>query len=270
MIMQPAQCELMPIPNLFTIALDRFQREVSPMKNRAIVAVLTALLVGLFAVSAFAIEPYSQDFEGLNQADTGALGADGWLVFANVFGPGGAPYLYGYGVFPAPNDGGGFSQIAVGEGGATQGNQQLNIFSDYNNVDHAVGNLIEANTFQEMVVGPGDVGEVWVFEFDAKRANLAGATTALAFIKTLDPNAGFATTNFITSDMTTIPTTWGTYQVSIVIDPSLVGQLLQIGFANSCTNYEGSGVFYDNVNFSISGPVATEDMSWGGVKSLYR
>ena len=28
------------------------------------------------------------------------------------------------------------------------------------------------------------------------------------------------------------------------------------------TNYEGSGVFYDNVNFTIGGPVATEEMSF--------
>lgn len=234
------------------------------------VKVLFVAMAMLIATAGFAIEPYVQDFEGLNQADTGALGADGWLVFANVFGPGGTPYLYGYGVFPAPNDGGGFCQIAVGEGGASQGNQQLNVFSDYNNVDHAVGNVIEANTFQEMVIGAGDVSETWVFEFDAKRANLAGATTAVAFIKTLNPLAGYATTNFITADMTAIPTSWGTYSVSITIDAGLVGQLLQIGFSNSCTFYEGSGVIYDNINFGPTGPVSTEEMSFGGVKSLYR
>ena len=91
-------------------------------------------MICLLPAAAFAqLTPYSQDFETLSQPDTGALGADGWLIFGNVFGPGGTPYLYGYGVFPAPNDGGGFCAIAVGEGGGAQGAQQLSIYSDYNN-----------------------------------------------------------------------------------------------------------------------------------------
>ena len=32
---------------------------------------------------------YTQDFEGLVQTDPGALANDGWLVFGNVFDPGG-------------------------------------------------------------------------------------------------------------------------------------------------------------------------------------
>lgn len=236
------------------------------MQNKA--KVLVAIAAMLIATSAFALSPYVQDFEGLNAADTGALAGDGWLVFGNVFGLDWA-YWYGYGVFPAPNDGGGFSTVAIGEGGAAQGNQQLNIFSDYNNTDHPNA-WIEANVFQEMPIGPGDVTETWVFEFDAKKGNLAGATTAIAFIKTLDPGAGYATTNFITVDMTSIPTTWGTYNVAIYIDASLDGQILQIGFASTTTNYEPSGVFYDNINFGPSGPVATEEISFGGVKALFR
>ena len=100
--------------------------------------------------------------------------------------------------------------------------------------------------------------------------DLAGGTTAVAFIKTLDPNAGYATTNFITVDMTSIPATWGDYSLAIVIDGTLPGQLLQIGCASTATNYEGSGVFYDNINFGPSGPVAVEDTSWGNVKSLFK
>jgi hypothetical protein len=239
------------------------------MKNRVNAIFVTVALACLIPAAAFAIGPYSQDFEGLNQADTSALANDGWLVFGNVFGPDWA-YWYGYGVFPAPNDGAAFCAIAAGEGGAPQGAQQLVAFSDYNNTDHGVGAYIEANVFQEMTIGAGDVSETWTFEFDAKMGNLEGVSTALGFIKTLDPNAGFATTNFITVDMTAIPTTWGTYSVSIDIDGSLVGQLLQIGFQSVATNYEGSGVFYDNINFYPSGPVATEDRSFGSVKSLFR
>ena len=81
-------------------------------------------------------------------------------IFANVFAPGGVTYLYGYGVFPAPNSGPPFAfcTIAAGEGGPAQGAQQLVVFSDYNNVDHGVGNIIESNVFQEQTIDAGDVG----------------------------------------------------------------------------------------------------------------
>jgi hypothetical protein len=238
------------------------------MKNRVNAFVAVAALICLAPAAAFALAPYSQTFESLDAADPGALAADGWLVFGNVFAPGGA-YLYGYGTFPAPNAGNAFCSIAIGEGGPEQGNQQLVVFSDYNNGDHANGNLIEANVFQEQTIGAGDVGALWTFQFDAKRGNLEGATTALAFIKTLDPNNGYATTNFITVDMTTIPTTWAGYVLQITIDGSLAGQILQIGFSSTATNYQGSGIFYDNLNFHM-GAVATESATWGGVKALFQ
>jgi hypothetical protein len=31
------------------------------------------------------------------------------------------------------------------------------------------------------------------------------------------------------------------------IHAGLVGQLLQYGFSNTVTNYQGSGIFYDNI-----------------------
>jgi hypothetical protein len=238
------------------------------MNTRVKALIAAAAIACMLPAAALALVPYSEDFEGLDQSNTAALGDAGWLIFANVFDSGGG-YLYGYGVFPAPNDGAAFSAIAVGEGGAEQGEQQLVVFSDYNNTDHGIGNLIEANVFQEFVIEAGDVTETWVFDFQAKMGNLEGQTTALAFIKTLDPNAGFAVTNFITVDMTSIPATWGDYSLSIMIDASLEGQLLQIGFSNTATNYEGSGVFYDNITFEAEGSVATESQSWSQVKSLF-
>jgi hypothetical protein len=238
------------------------------MKNRVNAFIAVVALVFLIPGAALALGPYIQDFEGLNQADTAALANDGWLVYGNVFGPD-SSFWYGYGAFPAPNDGGGFCQIVIGEGGSQQGAQQLVAFSDYNNADHAVGAFIESNVFQEQLIGPGDVTEVWFFHFQGKMGNREGGSTALAFIKTLDPNAGYATTNFLTLDMTNVPDTWGDYLLYIFIDPSLNGQILQFGFSSTSSNYEGSGVFYDNVEFKIS-PVANEEMSFGAVKSLFR
>lgn len=218
------------------------------MRNR-IGTILTVAMLCLAPTASWAdLAPYAQDFEALDQADPNSLANDGWLVFANVFTPGGF-YLYGYGPFLAPNGGPGFSGIDQGQGGPLQGNQQLVVYSDYNNGDHANGNIIEANVFQERIVGAADVGTTWLFEFDAKRGNIAGSSTALAFYKTLDPGAGYALTNFIAADMTGISDSWSSYVLSIFIDPSLEGQLLQFGFLNTATNYEDSGIFYDNVVF---------------------
>ncbi|HMB70692.1 MAG TPA: hypothetical protein VKU85_15360 [bacterium] len=225
----------------------------------------------VFATTAWAdLTSYSQDFEGLVQADPAALGNDGWLYFANVFDGTTSGFLYNYGPGPAPNGGPAFSAIATGQGGASQGAQQLVVYSDYNNGDHNNGNIIEANVFQEQVIGAVDVGTEWTFMFDAKLGDILPNSTALAFIKTLDPNAGFALSNFITVDMTSIPATWSTYSLSIAIDAPIVGHIFQIGFLNTATNFTPSGIFYDNINFGQSGPVSVESRSWGGVKSLYR
>ncbi len=199
------------------------------------------------------IAAYDQDFEGLNAGDIDALGNDNWLVFANVFEAGSGNYLYGYGPFPAPNNPSApaFCTIVTGEGGAEQGAQQLSVFSDYENAgEQLAGNLIEANVFQEQTVGTLDVGKTWFFEFQAKMPAIGGVTpptTALAFIKTVDPLAGFATTNFVSEDMTAIPVEWGGYSLSLTIDAGLVGQLFQFGFSNTATNYDPSTVIYDNV-----------------------
>ena len=120
-----------------------------------------------------------------------SLSEDGWLVGANVFAPDGTTFLYDYFAFPAPNGGAGFSAVAVGEGGPEQGAQQLSIYNDYNNADHAAGNIIEAIVFRERTIVASDIGTTISFTFDAKAGNIEGASTALAFIKTLDPGAGF-------------------------------------------------------------------------------
>ena len=240
------------------------------MIKKAIGLLAVAMICLLPGIASAQLPSYSQDFESLNQADPGALAGDGWKVFGNVF-DGGGGYAYGYGTYPAPNNPGApaFCLVAAGEGGAGQGAQQLVVFSDYNNADHGAGFRIEANVFQEFTVGAGDVGTTWIFGFDAKHGDLAGASTALAFIKTLNPNAGWATTNYITADMTYIPGTWSGYQLSIYIDPSLAGQILQIGFMSSASNYEPSGTFYDNVSFYLDGGIPTNSSSMGSLKTQF-
>jgi hypothetical protein len=220
------------------------------MARRATLVLAAALLCLAPAVGQAALSSYLGTFEGMTVGEIGqpnSLSSDGWLVYGNVF-TSAHVYMYGYGPFPAPNDGAAFCAVAAGEGGDPQGTNQLSIYSDYNNQGaHTAGNLVEANVYHEQTVSAADVGNTWTFQFDAKLGNLAGGSTALAFIKTIDPSAGYAMTNFFPVNTTAIPATWNTYSISIAVDAGLVGQLMQFGFSNTATLNEPSGVFYDNV-----------------------
>lgn len=223
------------------------------MQAKAISIFAAAVLICLIPVTASALTPYAQDFEDLLQTDGFALSADGWVVYGNVYDSS-MTWMYGYGVFPAPNNNLAFSNIVIGEGGDEQGLQQLSIFSDYESAEHAAGNWVESNVFHEQTIVAGDVGQIWRFAFQAKRGNIAGASTAAAFIKTIDPTNGYAMTNLVTADMTAIPDVWGGYSVQLEIIPELVGQLFQFGFMCVATNYESSGIFYDNIDFNVFDP----------------
>ena len=199
---------------------------------------------------------YDQDFEALDPAGPDSLQNDGWLYFGNVFDSTGA-FKFGFGPFAAPTTSGQISGIATGEGGAEQGDNQLVVFSNYDCCQPGEGHfgtdLVETIVFQEIASIPADfIGQVFTFEFDAKRGNIAGSTTAQAFIRTLDPGAGFATTNNVVLDTTALPTAWGTYSITLDLsDPLLQGQILQFGFSTIASNFEPAGNFYDNTSFGL-------------------
>lgn len=211
---------------------------------------------------------YAQDFESLDRMSPSALSEDGWLVFGEVF-DGSGTLKFNYGPFPAPNSGQAFSAIVTGEGGPDQGAQQLVVYNDYNCCDppnqghfngtDRVTSLVFQQPFPEgNTISADDVGKTLEFSFDAKRGNIndpTGSSTAVAFIQTLDPNAGFAQTNFVTVDMTSLPAgTWDRYSISLTIDAGLVGQLLEFGFLSTASNFEPSGVFYDNIVAALEAP----------------
>jgi len=256
---------------------------------------LTALAISMAAAYApsgsAAIVVYEQNFEAVNAADPAALGPFGenFKVFADVWGVAGASdavvgsdlFLYSYGPFAAPNGGAGFSAVAGGEGGVSQGTQYLNIYSDYNNADQAIGGgscgatqscTINTSVFREGTIDASQVnGDTWYLTFDVKSPFAGGIfdaaftpqagnemrqpTSASAFIKTLDPNAGYATTNDIRFDSTNVSNVdWNTYQISLNLsDAALAGQILQFGFNTVTTQYDDSGVFYDNICFNTTG-----------------
>jgi hypothetical protein len=242
--------------------------------------VSAALLVLVAPASWAQLTPYSQNFELLNPASPTALSNVGFQVFGNVFdGNSGAnpPYgvfKYGYGAFPAPNGGPAFSAVASGEGGVPQGLQYITVYSDYNCCGPVLGvpqghfdtsapfDVVESIVFQSQVIGAANIGQTWVLQFDAKQPAAAGCNTTpttdcIAFIKTLDPNNGFITTNLVTFDSTNLSSlNWSTHSISINLSaPALQGQLLQFGFASftqgtGTTPFGNSGVFYDNISFA--------------------
>ena len=199
---------------------------------------------------------YTQDFESLTPGDPPqgqptSLADDGWLVGGNEFLSDGVTPDGSYFAFPAPNGGPAFSAVAVGEGGTPQGAQQMSIYNDYNNAKHGDGKIIEAVVFRERDLVAADVGTTISFTFDAKAGNIELASTAEAFIQVLNKlDQSFAvlvgdvqvTTDFSTE-------TWvETLTVSVPIDGSLVGQLLQYGGRSRATLFQGSGIFYDNMS----------------------
>jgi hypothetical protein len=204
---------------------------------------------------------YEQDFERLRELDANALSNDGWQVFGNAFDEYGVVTFY-YGPFPAPNHEYAFCNLVV-EGSRRDREKWLNVFGDYNNpfVD-GLGNRVdhvEALVFQEFVISADQIGAEATFVFDAEHGNIEGMSTATAFIKTLDPDWGYAQTNLVFEDMTDVGTTWGTYTITLSLaDPELEGQILQFGFSATIYNpdynggsFWGSGVYYDNLTFSV-------------------
>lgn len=240
---------------------------LSTVKKAGIVLAATAGM-GLASTSYAAVTAYSQDFEGLDQENAfalGIVGGDGYQVFNSSFL--GDSVLYSYGPFSAPNGGPGFSAIANGEGGEAQGSQYLNVYSDYGNIDHEV-NIVNhvTSVFQEQTIEAGDAG-TYTFSFDAKAPFEGGIDTsrvsARAFIKTLDPNAGFFVSNDISADTTNVSNVeWASFAISITIDDSLVGSLLQFGFETTGGGYADSGVYYDNITFGEPSEVPVPAAAW--------
>jgi len=209
----------------------------------------------LFSSPLLANVAFNDDFESYTLhpgGDIGSIGdlGGGWLMFVNVWGdyPGcNTTYLYGYGVFPAPNSDQAISGIVTGADG-----QALNMFSDYNNGDHGNGNCIETNVFQETVFSGADAG-TYEFTFDTEvPAALGAGVTAYGFVKVLDPNNGYA--NVLVPIPTVDTATAGSKTISVDLDASFDGMILQWGFANTASNYESSGRLYDNVTFAVPAP----------------
>jgi hypothetical protein len=113
-------------------------------------------------------------------------------------------------------------------------------------------------------IGAADIGLCWTFTGDYKAPTVGGIAepdtnaTTNAFFVTLDPNdtdpitGGWAATNEERFETTAASNTeYARFSVSVdLADPQLIGQVLQIGFNTRATNFEDSGVYYDNLEVS--------------------
>ncbi len=147
--------------------------------------------------------------------------------------------------------------------------QYINTYSDYGccgpgttNEGHFNGtDIVENRIFQEQNVSTADVGNTVGFRFDAKLPSL-DAGTALAppssggaFLRTLDPNNDFQTSAQVTFDALTLSDTdWSTHLLELPITAALDGHVLQFGFVNVSSDFNNTGVFYDNINVSVPEP----------------
>ncbi|MEM9186253.1 MAG: PEP-CTERM sorting domain-containing protein [Planctomycetota bacterium] len=244
---------------------------------------------GLAGSASAQLSDYSQDFEGLNRADPNALINDGWQFFAGSrFGIPGDPDFdnFGAGPFGAPNNIVAPNITVISDvpsgGDPPAGSQGLVVFSDYANALHTepMGagtdprDLI-ISVFQEQTISASDIGESVTFSFlaDGNEFPPTGNAQTEAFLITLDPNNGFASTNDLTVDTTTLAD-GGLLSGSITLslaDPLLQGQILQFGFRNFAQDFEGSAVDYDNVSFTVTPePASAALVALGAVAGVAR
>lgn len=222
------------------------------------------LVAGLVPVQASAaLTSYVQDFESLDRTSPSALADDGWLLFAAGINGSGTFTNFGAGPFPAPNNIAApsvsvISDVASG-GAPPAGNQGLVFFSDYGSglhSDAADPRDLVLSLFQERVIAAADIGSTVTFSWlaDGNAAPPTGDAITEAFLLTLDPTAGFAATNNLAFDTTmTADGALAANSLTLALsDPSLVDQILQFGFRNTASDFEGSAVDYDNVSFNVT------------------
>lgn len=189
------------------------------------------------------------DFESyalyVGPGDEGLIGG-GWTAYATVFAdwPGCSSFSYGYGAFATPNKDEGFSNITPGSSG-----QALNVFSDYANADHGNSRCLETSVFQERTLTAADA-DSYTFSFDTQINDSLGADVeTFAFIKLLDPGAGFAQVSF--DSVSTVSA--GSKSISKTLLAADAGLILQWGFTTKASLFLPSGRVYDNALFAPTG-----------------
>jgi len=224
-------------------------------------AITSALVIS--SVSHGAITPFTDDFQSYT-TDPGNTGFAPWRFFSDNGGLG----AYGTGIGepplgPPPTEAGPAISALV----EFEGNKFLNFFANYENINvhnrnlcnPCSPNLQEGISFFRLFDFSGSdtaSGATWVFDFEfISNADfpITGDTQTRAFIQVFDasptPNLLYDT-NLDTRALAQ-PDSWTDGELSVALDPNWTEGFLSVGFYNLTGNYDGSGMFYDNVNFSI-------------------
>lgn len=221
-------------------------------------AIAAVLMASLPIPRASADISYAENFESRDSTSSSALSDAGWKI-GNVVLGGGSWFGPGN---EAPNCGAtgstlnGYSALVTTEGGPSQGNVQLSVFSDYNPWGpFSLNGDQTADTFVYLDLGTitSDMtGKTYGFSFDTKEGNIAQApaSEAYAFVKVLQQSNTSYSTLFNNELSTKNGTEWNSSLITITVDSTMVGELMQIGFRNRTTEWAPSGVYYDNLNFT--------------------
>ncbi len=219
------------------------------------------LLAGLIASTASAqLFPYSTDFESTGSAYPTADGlfiGDGWTFFATQPPPIGGSYFE-----DSPNG----PQISAL--GSFDMNQWISVYGDYDNPGRTTFPtfVFDTSVFQQRAFSAADAatGATWTFNFDWKHADSgapSGSSTAAAFIRVFDGSFNLLDEQlFSTTAQNASFPGFDPGSLEQVMNPAWnTGGFIQWGFTNSSIAFEGTGVFYDNVEFTDGSkpPVAT-------------
>jgi hypothetical protein len=205
-----------------------------------------ACLLAVSSVSQAQIAAISDDFEGYGTAGV-PVPADftPWGGFSDNCGfPGGysfVPSTTGPGISALSYDG--------------IDNQYFNVYAQYENAPCHSGGGPNAqeniSVFRALSFTSADTasGDTWVFTFEYREADIppAGATEVGAFLRVFDPVYNVLYEAVLD---TSGSSAWQTGKLLVTLDPAWVSGSVQIGFNNSVGQYEDSGMFYDDVDFS--------------------
>ena len=214
-------------------------------------AVCMVSALSLTSTGNAALVSYSENFDSLPATSSTALSDAGFVIYSNTYSDQGLTNLMSSaGPSAARNDYRAFAQVVAGQGGAAQGSQQLFVYSNYLSKDQN-SLYVDALTLQQQTIGDDDLGTTWSFSFDAKQGDITGTSSASAWIRAIDNGNTLAEDRL---DTTSLGLNWGSYEVSLYIDPSWNGKTLEFGVNSAATGYTMSGVYYDN--FSLTGASA--------------
>jgi hypothetical protein len=211
-------------------------------RNLTIKALGATCLLAMSSVSQAAITEFSDDFQGYGSAAFFTP----WEGFSDNCGfPG------GYSFSPSTT---GPQITALASDGP---NSFLNMYANYDNATCQQGfgpNPVEnISVFRNFAYDASDTasGNTVLFDFDYREAvgfGPSGATEVGAFIRVFDGAFNLLATDVLD---TSGSTDWQSGQLSITLDSAWTEGFFQVGFNNAVTNYENSGMNYDNASLSI-------------------